>query len=111
MDEQMALYTAARRYCMERAPGLNPYHEEQVYRDRGLLQNRERLIAWDNERGTSVQLKLLREMLFQMERLMPEAFSSAEALRARLIDIVREARRVSEDPDEEREENQERAFI
>ncbi|MFL5703901.1 MAG: hypothetical protein ACJ8AG_13855 [Ktedonobacteraceae bacterium] len=111
MDEQMALYTAARRYCMERAPGLNPYYSEQAYRDRRIMQDPELGMAWAKGRGTPVQLELFGEILFQMERFMPEAFSSPEALRARLIDIVRGARRVSEDPDEEREENQERAFF
>ncbi len=112
MDEQMALYTAARRYCMARAPGLNPFYAEQQYRDRGLMLKREEhLIAWLNGRGTAVQLELLGEILFQIEQLMPDAFSSPEALRAWLIYIVREARPVSEDLDEEREKNKERAFF
>ena len=75
MDEQMALYTAARRYCMARAPGLNPFYAEQQYRDRGLMLKREEhLIAWLNGRGTAVQLELLGEILFQIEQLMPDAF-------------------------------------
>jgi hypothetical protein len=112
MDEQMALYTAARRYCMARAPGLNPFYAEQQHRDRGLMLKREEhLIAWLNGRGTAVQLELLGEILFQIEQLMPDAFSSPEALRTWLIDIARETLPVSEDPDEEHEKNTERTFF
>jgi hypothetical protein len=35
MDEKQAIFTAARRYCLEHAPGLNPQHEEQWYQEAG----------------------------------------------------------------------------
>lgn len=114
MDEQMALHTASRRYCMERAPGLDPRHEEHWYRDRRWTRNRELFIAWDNARGTGAQLIVLGAVLFHIEQVTPSDFLSVDALRAFLIETGRsvgDEQTDSTDPDVERETDKERALF
>jgi len=114
MDEKIALHTAARRYCMEQAPALNPLHEEQWYRDRRWLRNRELLIAWSNARGTGNQIELLGAILFQIERVLPDDFSSLNALRTFLLETDEAAYNVfftSDSLDDEREKNKEKVLF
>lgn len=91
MDERAALHTAARRYCLERAPGLDPHHEEQWYRDRHWTQDGELVRVWSETRGTGAQLDVLGAILFRVEQIAPEDFSSTDALRTFLIELSHHA--------------------
>ena len=108
MHETMALHTAARRYCMERAPALNPLHEEQWYQDRRWTRNRDLLLAWLDGRGTAAQIEFFGDLLFQIELVLPDEFVSLNALRSFLLTTARETVPPSDTPKEEREINQER---
>lgn len=89
MDEQTALYTAARRYCLERAPGLDPRQQERWYRDRRWRLDLELRQVWDMARGTDEQLEVLGEILFRIEQVSADEFSDSESLRSFLIETGR----------------------
>lgn len=99
MDEKLALHTAARRYCMERSPGLNPSYEEQRYQDRRWIHNRDILISWAEGRGTYAQIELLGAILFRIEQCVPDNFSTLDSLKTFLTEVAQ-----SESFDYERED-------
>ena len=114
MDEQTALHTAARRYCIERAPGLDPRQEEHWYRDRRWTQDKARFFALVAARGTGAQLSILGDILFRIEQIIPNDFPGIEALRTFLIEmgrIVDDEQTTSPDLDFEAEVEKERALF
>jgi hypothetical protein len=104
MHEQVALHTAARCYCLEQAPGLDPQREEQWYCDRRWKRRNPELIdVLARSRGTSAQLDFLGELLFQIEQRIPADFPSIDALRSSLIELASNALSICEDADAEYE--------
>jgi hypothetical protein len=114
MDEQTALHTAARRYCMERAPGLDPRQEEHWYRDRRWTQDQARFFTLVAARGTGAQLSVLGDILFRIEQTIPNHFTGIDTLRTFLIEmgrIVADKQTTSPDLDFEAEKEKERALF
>jgi hypothetical protein len=105
MDEKTGLHTAARRYCLRRAPGLDPQLDERWYRDRRWRRRDLELAAvMDRSRGTAAQLTFLGELLVEIEKRVPADFPSVEAMRVALAAFADHALSVCKNADEEYEQ-------
>lgn len=99
-DRLSTLHTAARRYCLEHAPGLDPLYEERWYGDRRWKRrNRELIDVLARSQGTAAQMFFLGELLVQIEHLIPTDFPSTETLRASLVELAHHVLSVCEDAD------------
>jgi hypothetical protein len=87
MDEITALHTAARRYCLERAPELHPLHAEQYYDGHDWLAARDRAVqVWlRGDVPARARRIILGDLLFTVEQARPEDFATLEALRLFLL--------------------------
>jgi hypothetical protein len=87
MDEITALHTAARCYCLDRAPELHPLHAEQYYDGRDWLAARDHAIQVWLRGDVEVRARriILGDLLFQVEQVRPEDFPTLEALRLFLL--------------------------
>jgi hypothetical protein len=88
MDAITALHTAARRYCMDRAPFLDPRAQERGYHDRQWYHE---LPVKEKPSDPPVEMGARRavagDILYRVESVTPQMFAAMEALRAYLLEV------------------------
>jgi hypothetical protein len=87
MDAQTALHTAARRYCVERAPALDPRQIERFLITHGQQYDPHQYFE---VLGSAAKISILGAILDEIERVCPGNYPSVESLRENLLSVGRD---------------------